>query len=200
MSYRLEGRILEVCDCRVLCPCWIGEDPDNGTCDSVVAYHIDQGEVEGVGVSGLTMAEILHIPGNVLDGNFQAVLVLDDHATEEQERLLLQAWRGELGGVLSEMSKLIGEVKAVERASIEFTVQEGKGRLRIGESVSADIAPYTGPTGQVTTLNDSIYSTIAGSPAYVAKADHWRAVHPLVGWDIDLKGHNAIQGQFLFEG
>ena len=33
MAYTLEGRILEVCDCNVLCPCWIGEDPDNGTCD-----------------------------------------------------------------------------------------------------------------------------------------------------------------------
>ena len=28
MGYHLEGRLLEVCDCRVLCPCWIGEDPD----------------------------------------------------------------------------------------------------------------------------------------------------------------------------
>ncbi len=36
MAYQLEGRILEVCDCNVLCPCWIGEDPDNGTCDAVV--------------------------------------------------------------------------------------------------------------------------------------------------------------------
>ena len=29
MGYRLEGDLLEVCDCKVLCPCWIGEDPDN---------------------------------------------------------------------------------------------------------------------------------------------------------------------------
>ena len=26
MAYQLEGRLLEVCDCNVLCPCWIGED------------------------------------------------------------------------------------------------------------------------------------------------------------------------------
>src|SRR3954449_10289170 len=41
MAYHLEGRLLEVCDFRVLCPCWIGEDPDNGTCDSAMAYHFD---------------------------------------------------------------------------------------------------------------------------------------------------------------
>ncbi|MFI5019627.1 MAG: DUF1326 domain-containing protein, partial [Dongiales bacterium] len=32
MGYRLEGDLLEVCDCNILCPCWVGEDPDNGTC------------------------------------------------------------------------------------------------------------------------------------------------------------------------
>jgi hypothetical protein len=39
MSYHLEGRLLEVCNCRVLCPCWIGEDPDFGTCDTIIAWR-----------------------------------------------------------------------------------------------------------------------------------------------------------------
>jgi hypothetical protein len=30
MTYRLRGSILEVCTWQVLCPRWIGEDPDNG--------------------------------------------------------------------------------------------------------------------------------------------------------------------------
>src|SRR5271165_6085072 len=60
MAYHLEGRLLEVCDCRVLCPCWIGEDPDNGTCDSVLAYHFDAGTVDGVDVTGRTIALVEH--------------------------------------------------------------------------------------------------------------------------------------------
>src|SRR5881409_603808 len=35
-GYELEGSLLEVCTCNVLCPCWIGEDPDGGDCLSVV--------------------------------------------------------------------------------------------------------------------------------------------------------------------
>jgi len=46
MAYQLEGRLLEVCNCDVLCPCWVGEDPDGGTCDAIVAYHIDDGQIE----------------------------------------------------------------------------------------------------------------------------------------------------------
>ena len=37
MAYNIEGSLLEVCDCDVLCPCWIGENPDNGTCQSALA-------------------------------------------------------------------------------------------------------------------------------------------------------------------
>jgi len=51
MAYHLEGRLLEVCDCRVLCPCWIGEDPDNGTCESMQAWHFDKGTINGIDVS-----------------------------------------------------------------------------------------------------------------------------------------------------
>ena len=45
MAYHLEGRLLEVCNCRVLCPCWIGEDPDYKTCDTIVAWHFDKGKI-----------------------------------------------------------------------------------------------------------------------------------------------------------
>ena len=82
MAYHLEGRLLEVCNCRVLCPCWIGEDPDNGTCDSVLAYHFDKGTIEGVDVTGRTIALVSHIPGNVLNGNFRVALYLDQATSD----------------------------------------------------------------------------------------------------------------------
>ncbi len=200
MNYRLEGSILEVCNCRVLCPCWIGEDPDNGTCDTVLAYHFDRGFVEGVDVSGLTLAFVAHIPGNILEGGFRVVIVVDDQATIEQEVALLAAYQGRLGGPLEDLSRLIGEVLAVERAPINFSVVGGKGRLTIGDSVEAEMEPYRSRSGAITTLNESIFSTIPGSPAYVAKATRWRAAEPRLGWNIDLQDHNAIQGSFRFEG
>jgi hypothetical protein len=151
-------------------------------------------------VSGLALGLVAHIPGNVLKGNFRVVVVLDEAATPQQEEAILRAYTGKLGGPLADLSQLIGEVVAVERASITFQVQEGKGTLKIGQSVQAEMEPYRGPTGQVTTLNESVFSTIPGSPAYIAKASRWRAKHAALGFDIDLKDHNAIQGAFRFEG
>ena len=53
MAYKLEGSLLEVCDCEILCPCWVGEAPDNGTCQSALAYHFERGTIDGIDVSGL---------------------------------------------------------------------------------------------------------------------------------------------------
>jgi hypothetical protein len=204
VAYELEGRLLEVCNCNVLCPCWIGEDPDGGTCDAVVAYHVDEGTVDGVDVSGRTFATIGYIPGNILQGNWKVAAFVDDEATDEQQEALLNVFTGQLGGPLADFAQLIGEVVSVERAPITFTVEEGQGTIRIGSGmnpiVDADMASYMGATQKPTTLQETVFSTIPGSPAYVSKATKYRRNSSDYGLkDIDLEGHNAIQGHFKFE-
>ena len=196
MGYDMHGDLLEVCDCNTLCPCWIGEDPDNGTCQSALAYRIEAGSIDGVDVSGLTFALAAFIPGNVLKGNFRVVRYVDDRASAAQEAALLRAFRGELGGPLADLAGLVGEEVAARRAAIIFTVTEGKGTLSVGEAIHAEMEPYRGPTGEPTRLVESIFSTIPGSPAYVAKASRFKLVQPEIGVDLDLAGHNAIQGHF----
>ena len=200
MGYQLEGRLLEVCNCNVLCPCWIGEDPDNGTCDAIAAWRIDKGTIDGVDVSGRTIAGLVHIPGNIFQGNWRAVMVIDDACTPEQQEAILNVWTGKRGGPIADLAQLIGEVVAVERVPITFTVEEGKGTLKIGELGEAVMAPYVGATGQTTTLNESVFSTIPGSPAFVSKASMYKRTTKQYGLDnMNLEGHNAIQGYFKFE-
>jgi hypothetical protein len=199
MAYQLEGDLLEVCDCKVLCPCWIGEDADNGTCDAALAWNVERGTIDGTDVSGLTLAGVVHIPGNILQGNWKVALFIDDRATKEQEAALLNAWSGKLGGPLADMAKLIGEVVSVQRAPITFEIHEGKGTLLIGGMVEAVMAPYKDSGGRVTTLRDSIFSNIPGSPAYVSKASRYKRTTSSLGLrDLDIQNNNAIQGKFRF--
>src|SRR6185295_20365351 len=91
MGYEIEGRLLEVCTCNVLCPCWVGEDPDYTTCDTTIAWGIEKGTVEGVEVDGLTIAVSAHIPRNILEPkSWTAVVFVDDRATPDQEGALLR--------------------------------------------------------------------------------------------------------------
>jgi hypothetical protein len=202
MAYALQGTLLEVCTCNILCPCWVGEDPDgDGTCDSVMAWHVDQGTVNGTDVTGRTVAVATHIPGNVMKGNWKVALFVDDKASDQQNEALLDVWTGKLGGPVADLAGLIGEVVSVERAPITYELNEGKGTLKIGSVADMEMEPYRGPTGAVTTLNESIFTTIPGAPAWVAKASKYVRKSSQYGLkDIDLQGHNAIQGSFRFEG
>jgi len=200
MAYEVEGRLLEVCSCSVLCPCWIGEDPDGGTCDSALAWRIDNGQIEGIDVSGLALALSVHIPGNVLKGNWKAAVLVDDRASQEQQEAMLKLFTGQLGGAIADLAGLVGEVVAVERVPITFTVEEGKGTLKLGSVAQAELTSYAGATGKPTILSETVFSTIPGSPVYVGKASRFERDGARYGLpDVDLAGHNALQGHFRFE-
>jgi hypothetical protein len=99
---------------------------------------------------------------------------VDERASPEQEAALFGVFTGKQGGPVADLAALVGEVVKVERAPILFAVHEGKGTLRIGDTTEATMELYRGPGGKPTTLVDSIYSTIPGSPAYIAKASTFR--------------------------
>ena len=134
MSYVLEGDLLEVCNCNVLCPCWIGEVPTGGR-----------------------------------------------------------------GGPLADLAGLVGEELEAQRAPITFELEQGQGTLKVGDEVEAIMEPYRGATGRVTALNESIFTTIPGSPAYISKAETFRMKNEALGLDVNLENHNAILGSFRFE-
>src|ERR1044072_7587497 len=115
MAYTLEGKLLEVCTCNTLCPCWVGDDPDGGTCEGTLAWHVEKGNIDGVDVSGLTFAALAHIPGNILKGNWRVLAFVDNRATPEQQDALVNVFSGKKGGPVADLAQLIGEVVAVER-------------------------------------------------------------------------------------
>ena len=199
MAYHLRGSLLEVCTCNVLCPCWVGEDPDFGDCKSAMAWNFEEGNIDGVDVTGCTVGLACHIPGNVLEGNWTVTMFINDDASEAQAEALQAVYSGQKGGPIVDLISLVGEVTSVERAPIQFEVHEGKGTLRLGNVAHAELEPYRGPNGDVTTLSNTIFSTVPGSPAYAGKASRFRLNSPVLDIDLDIQGHNAIQSDFLFE-
>jgi len=196
MAYQLEGQLLEVCTCNILCPCWVGEDPDGGKCDGTLAWHVDEGKVNDVDVSGHTIVVLCHIPGNILKGNWTVRLYVDDKASAQQKDALVGVWSGKEGGPVADLAKLVGKVAAIEQVPITFEVKGVKGTLKVGKAIDAGLEPYKGATGKETTLHDSIFTTIPGSPAYVGKASHYKVDAP--DFQINLQDHNAVSGSFRF--
>jgi hypothetical protein len=198
--YSLQGTLIEACSCNVNCPCWIGEDPDLGECFAIVAYGIERGQIRKLDVSGLNLVLICHIPGNVLAGNWEIVALVDDRGSQEQRDALLNAFTGKLGGPLADLwEALIGQVKGVEFVPISHEVVGGSGILRIPGLVETEMEPYRGPDGSVTTLQNSVFSTVPGSPAWIGKASVNRVKLPKYGMSWEYAGRNATQSEWKIE-
>jgi hypothetical protein len=196
MAYQVEGHLLEACTCNVMCPCWLGQDPDGGLCEGMLAWHVDKGNIDGIDVSGRTIACIARIPGNILKGNWTARLYVDDKATPQQRDALLGVWSGKKGGAMADLAKLIGKVESVEQVPISLQIEGVKGSIRIGSALEASVEPVTDGQGHPTTVHDSVFSTIPGAPAYIGKASSLRVKAP--GFDVDIKGHSAVSTTFRF--
>lgn len=198
--YQMEGTLLEACSCGVLCPCWVGEDPDGGACFGMNAYHIEVGQIAGVDISGMNFITINLIPGNILaPGSWRCVHLIDERGDERQRAAVLGVFRGRYGGPLADLFKLTGKVLGTEVVRIDHDVAGGTGRLRVPDMIETDMEPFRGPDGTVSTLRDSLFSTVPGSPAWVANASVYRVELPKYGIHWHYEGHNAIQAEWKLE-
>ena len=201
MAYHLEGRLLEVCNCRVLCPCWIGEDPDYGTCDTIVAWHFDKGTINGVDVSDRTIAMIAHVPGNILQGNWRAAVYLDERVSQGAGGRASSACTPASSAVRSrELASWSAKSSRSRKCRSRSTFKAARARSSWATPGYAELEPYKSASGATTTLQDTVFSTVPGAPVFVGKSPKLpRRRMPKLGIDLDLKGHNALQSTFVFD-
>ncbi|SEF87199.1 hypothetical protein SAMN04487953_107123 [Billgrantia desiderata] len=199
-GYRLEGTMLEICSCSAPCPCFLGEDPDGNECHGVIAFKLEKGRARGVDVSGLTLMNVAHIPGNALAGGWRSVILIDSAADDAQYEALLDAFGGKLGGPLADLAGLVGEVVAAERVPIVHEAQQVEGRLIAQGRVEAELAPIqSSPDGTTATMHDSAFTTVKGAPAYLGKSRRYRVSMPQHGMSWTHDGQNAIQTAWKME-
>src|SRR5699024_7378976 len=112
-QWKLDGTYMEACTCEVACPCTMLNDPTEGTCTAVVAWHIDQGHYDGVSLDGLNVVVALHTPGNMADGDWNAAVYLDDQANPDQQDALGTIFAGQAGGHPAHLAELISDVRGM---------------------------------------------------------------------------------------
>jgi hypothetical protein len=173
VAWSIEGRYFENCSCEVVCPCTaslsLGADYDQ--CRLVLVFHIDSGDVEGVDVSGLTLAVVGEAPKVMTDGNWKAGVLIDDSASDEQAEKLGGVFGGQLGGPMEALGGLIGEQLGVERLPMEFSSHDGQHTLKLGDGGQAsvqDVVPFGIETGEPARITGIFHP--AGSELTIAKA------------------------------
>lgn len=153
MSWRIAGSYFETCSCDVVCPCSasmsFGASEDY--CRIVLVFHVREGEIEGVDVSGLTVAAIAETPKVMTEGNWRLGVFIDAAASDEQAQKLGGVFSGALGGPMEALGPLVGENLGVERAPIEVREEGLTHSVKIGDSVDfeiEDIVPFGVESGE----------------------------------------------------
>lgn len=196
MGYELKGRMAEVCSCRSLCPCAIGENADGNNCGFTWIFHFDQGQINGIDVSGLNLALLGHHVDNIFDVNTRIFVIVDDRADDAQQDALVEAFTGKAGGPLADLAGLVKEIVGLARAAIEFDVDKGDGSFKVEGVFEGVVAGFTSKDGSRTILTNTALSHLYGSVAYPGKVVRHRVLDTEHG--MQFRGRQSTQTEFTF--
>lgn len=173
MAWELEGRYVENCSCDVICPCtWsnLSRPATNDDCRAVLAFRVERGAVDGVDVAGRTVVLAILTPKLMVDGNWQAGLLIDQDASDEQIAVLTKVFTGQIGGPMAGLAPLITEFLGAERAAIDLDVGADGWSLRVGDATELEGALVRGPESDEAVTLTGIVAHPAGPTLTVTPA------------------------------
>jgi hypothetical protein len=142
----LKGEYFENCNCEVLCPCIVqgtGIDPTDGHCDVAFAFHVNDGEFNGVALGGLNFVAACLTPGPMEAGNWTSAFYIDERANAQQREAMEQILSGRMGSPAERWLAMTTDFKGVSYVPIEFKM-DGKTRsVTIPNIISFNIEGIT---------------------------------------------------------
>lgn len=152
MPWQVSGRSMELCSCKMFCPCWLGPDgePDEEWCAGVFGFDVQQGSSDGVDLGGTRVALVADWPGNFFAGQGKARLYIDEGASDDQRRELEAIFTGNKGGHLEGLWGAVIEAWLPTRVS---KVEIGWGEtpsVTVNGIGQATMQPITNGAGQAT--------------------------------------------------
>ncbi|MFT5509879.1 MAG: hypothetical protein ACI89J_002970 [Hyphomicrobiaceae bacterium] len=163
MSWHLKGTYFENCNCDMVCPCTVSGLTLSATADRcylVLSFHVDDGNVDGVDVSGKTVVVVCDTPPVMADGNWRVGVIMDASASPEQAHKLGDVFGGKVGGPMSMLAPFIGEMIGMETAQIEYKSEGRLHSVKAGDFVDIEIEDYVAPgnpTGEVASLKGMLH-------------------------------------------
>ena len=149
-SWFMQADYIQACNCDFGCPCEFSAPPTRGFCEGVGAWKIGQGRYGSVPLDGLGLAFAAHWPKALHEGNGTAVIYVDQQASPEQRKALLEIGQGKAGGLPFEiLATTISTFLEPQFAPFEFELNGANSKVRVGTQMQAATEPIKNPvTGE----------------------------------------------------
>jgi hypothetical protein len=135
IQWEFTGKEFVNCNCAYGCPCQFNALPTHGNCKAVAGFHIDKGQHGNTRLDGLSFVLIISWPGAIHQGKGEAVVVVDQQASEAQREAILRIASGqdtEPGAIVFQVfSTTLEKVHEPIFAPIEFDVDVAARRARV---------------------------------------------------------------------
>ena len=214
MGYLLTGQFVEACDCRLMCPCWTDDEPDDGHCTGLFAWTLDDGStVDGVPVGGAQVvcvtAHLGRRRGESAQETTVSVLFVDTAGLADPVAfdLLGRAFSGRMLGPLADLAEVNGTVVLVDHATVAVT--DAGGTVTVAVTDVAGVQPVLAVLDPARfdglaplTLQNTALSKELGIRDETVTAHHSdltirSAVLP--GGFIEVTGRSGMRGPFHYQ-
>ncbi len=158
MAWDVSGRSLDLCSCKMWCPCWLGPEiePDEGWCAHTFGFEVQHGKSDGVDLSGTIVALTGEWPANFYLGGGKARLYIDETANEEQRSELEAIFSGGKSGHLQSLwGAVIDEWFPAKAVAIAITWGENPA-LSVNGFGQATMRPLTNGDGKLTIVTGAM--------------------------------------------
>ena len=202
MAWSVKGTYFENCPCDMVCPCTtsgMSMRADYDRCTVVLAFHIDEGDVNGVDVSGLNVAVLADTPPLMTDGNWKLGMFMDAAASKEQAEAVGGVFGGALGGPMAAVAPLVGEMLGMETVAMEYVDDGRRHSIRAGDLLDIEIedfVPPGSPTGEVSMLTGMAMPV--ASTMTIARSTRSRI--NAFGYALNQDGKNGHSAPFAWKG
>jgi hypothetical protein len=141
-AYRVRAQSVEACNCALGCNCYFGGTPNEGICEFVIGYDIQEGRFGDVDLSGVRAVVAAKYPNAIHEGHGHAVLFVDQAASPEQVSALVTILSGQAGGMPWEaIAATIEKFEGPILRPIEMGANGQRGHVRIAGAVELETTP-----------------------------------------------------------
>ncbi len=201
-SWWAEGELFEGCNCNLLCPCHISfrQPPTNGYCGAIWGVSFGAGRFGEVDLAGLGAVIFVHSPGPTMaDGNWTAVLYIDNEAGDEQSEALRAIFSGEAGGPWEILGQFFrdGKLSVVRKVPLEITIDATSRTLHASDLVLLEVQAIRGADLEGTATITNLRNVIHGNVHTLARSKQIIKDETL-SWE--EQGKHGLYSRFRWEG
>ena len=169
-----EGLLFENCNCTAVCPGHIhfSQRCTHDVCKGFWAIRFEDGRVDAsapVDLAGIDAVIVYETPPVMVEGGWKQLIIVSDHATEDQRRAVEEILTGVRGGPWAVLARFVAEPLPTRAASIRIEDLPARKTVTVAGLLTGAVDAIRGWNRDRPVTFENIYNKIHDSTQVIAQ-------------------------------